>query len=306
MQFGVHLPTYWTDYGTSNMRVAIEEAAKAAEALDYATLWANDTVIVPSNFRFQGHDVDNLQVIEPLITLATLIHLVPRIKLGTHVLVLPQRNAIIVAKQVAALNLLSENRLILGVGVGWRAEEFKLLNADFEHRGAVADEAIEVMRTLWRDPVASFHGQFYDFSDAEFLPKPVGDGPPIWVGGNTAAAIRRTTRIGDAWIPFGPGLAEFKTGVASLRELTRGRRCPMFAATMNLRIDTPSGPAGPTKSSHLPINCAGSPDKISDYLEQYRQAGLEYMLCLFESEGVNDLLRQMHTFAEHIAPQFAA
>ena len=148
MQFGAHLPTYWTDYGTSNMRVAIEEAAKAAEALGYTAIWANDSVMVPAGFSFQGHVTDKFQVIEPLITLASLVHLVPRIKLGTHVLVLPQRNAIIVAKQVAALDLLSESRLILGVGVGWRAEEFKLLNADFEHRGALADESIEVMRTL--------------------------------------------------------------------------------------------------------------------------------------------------------------
>ena len=129
------------------------------------------------------------------------------------------------AKQVAALDLLSESRLILGVGVGWRAEEFKILNADFEHRGAVADEAIEVMHTLWRDPVASFHGQFYDFSEVSFWPKPVGGGPPIWVGGHTEAALRRTARSGDAWVVCGLGLDEFKAGVASLRELTRGRRC---------------------------------------------------------------------------------
>ena len=225
--------------------------------------------------------------------------------LGTHVVVLPQRNAIIVAKQVAALDLLSESRLILGVGVGWRAEEFKLLNADFEHRGALADESIEVMRTLWREPVASFHGQFYDFSDALFLPKPVGGSLPIWVGGLTAPAIRRAARVGDAWIPWGPGLDEFKAGVASLRELTQGRRCPMLAATVNLRIDNPGKPAGPTKSDQIPITCAGSPDAIAHYLDQYRQAGLEYTLCGFNAESVDDLLRQMRIFAEQIAPQFA-
>ena len=153
MRFGVYLPTYWADYGTSNIRVALEEAAKTAEALGYAAIWVDDVVVVPSDHDSLDH------VIEPLVTLATLVHLVPNIKLGISVLVLPQRNAIIVAKQVAALDLLSESRLILGVGVGWRAEEFKILNADFEHRGVVADEAIEVMHTLWRDPVAGFHGQ---------------------------------------------------------------------------------------------------------------------------------------------------
>ena len=305
MQFGAHLPTYWNDYGSSNMRVAIEETAKAAEALGYTAIWANDSVMVPAGFRFHGRDVDNFQVIEPLITLASLVHLVPRIKLGTHVLVLPQRNAIIVAKQVAALDLLSQSRLIFGVGVGWRAEEFKLLNADFERRGALADESIAVMRTLWREPVASFHGQFYDFADAQFAPKPVSGGPPIWVGGSSAAAVRRAARIGDAWIPWGPGLDEFKAGVASLRELTQGRQCPLLAATVNLRIDNPGKPAGPTKSDHIQITCAGGPDEIAHYLDQYRQAGLEYALCGFNAESVDDLLRQMRIFAEQIAPQFA-
>ena len=80
---------------------------------------------------------------------------------------------------------------------------------------------------------------------------------------------------------------------------------PMVADLMNLRIDNPGKPAGPTKSSVLPIGCTGSPDVIADYLDQYRQAGLEYVICGFESEGVDDLLRQMRTFSEQIAPQFA-
>src|SRR5690606_1814876 len=136
MQFGAHLPSYWDDYGTSNVRTAIEEAAKVAEALGYDALWANDNVINTMASSFAN------QVIEPLITLATLVHRVPRIKLGTSVLVLPRRNTILVAKQVAALDLLSEGRLILGIGVGPREEGFKLLGADFARRAAVTDEAI--------------------------------------------------------------------------------------------------------------------------------------------------------------------
>src|SRR5215217_6714569 len=132
MQFGAFLPTCWDDYGASNVRIAIEEAAKAAEALDYDSVWANDEVIGTS----AGLGAAD-QVIEPLITLATLVHLVPRLKLGTSVLVLPQRNAMLVAKQVAALDLLSEGRFILGVGIGHREEEFKLLGADYKHRAAI-------------------------------------------------------------------------------------------------------------------------------------------------------------------------
>lgn len=301
MQFGVHLPTFWSDYGTSNVHVAIAEAAKAAEALGYTSLWANDVVIVRAGI---GHD--QFHVIEPLITLASLIHLVPRIKLGTHVIVLPQRNAFLLAKQIAALDLLSEGRLILGVGIGWRTDEFELLNADFEHRGAVADETIDVLRTLWREPVASFHGRFHDFTDALFLPKPQRESPPIWVGGNTPAAIRRTARLGDGWLPYAPSLDEFRSGVELLHELTVGRKPPAIAATINLRISRAGEPPViQTKSNWQKVNIAGSPDAITQYVEQFRQAGLEYALCAFESEGVDDLLRQMRVFAEQIAPHFA-
>src|SRR3982751_1838422 len=144
MQFGVHLPTFWSDYGASSASAAIAEAAKAAEALNYTSIWANDVIIVRAGI---GHD--DFHVIEPLITLASLVHLVPRIKLGTHVIVLPQRNAFLLAKQVAALDLLAKGRLTLGVGIGWRTDEFELLNADFAQRAAKADEMVEVMQRLW-------------------------------------------------------------------------------------------------------------------------------------------------------------
>src|SRR5919112_6344729 len=106
MEFGAHLPTYWTDYGQSSIAMAIEAAAKAAETLSYASVWANDHVIAPGNQTYV------VQLIEPLMTLASLIHLVPSVALGTSTLELPQRNAIVVAKQAAALDVLSGGRYI--------------------------------------------------------------------------------------------------------------------------------------------------------------------------------------------------
>jgi alkanesulfonate monooxygenase SsuD/methylene tetrahydromethanopterin reductase-like flavin-dependent oxidoreductase (luciferase family) len=121
MRVGTFLPTYWTDYGATTVREAVEETARAAEELGYASVWANDHVIVPAHqeeaYAGVGH------IIEPLTTLASLIHLVPRLQLGTSALVLPQRHAVVVAKQVAALDVLSGGRFILGVGVGWLEAE---------------------------------------------------------------------------------------------------------------------------------------------------------------------------------------
>ena len=302
MRFGAFLPTYWDDYGVSPMRVAIAEAARAAEALGYEGVWANDEVVTPAA---GGGLHAGGQVIEPLVTLASLVHLVPRLSLGTSVLVLPQRNAILVAKQAAALHLLSAGRLVLGVGIGYRAEEFALLGADFAHRAAATDEAIELMRALWREPVARYDGRFHRLTDASMPPHPPDGGPPIWIGGNTPSAVRRAARYGSGWLPMVLGIDAFRSGVAVLRELTRGRRCPTAANAFYFRIQKPDEPAAVRSTTPwMPESFAGSPDAVAEHIEAYRLAGLEYALCLFESEDLDDLLRQMRTFTEQVAPRF--
>jgi len=304
MRFGAYLPTYWDDYGTTSIHVAIEEAATAAEALGYDAVWANDNLIRPAA---EGRGaIEGAQVVEPLVTLATLVHLVPRVKLGTAVVVLPQRNPILVAKQAAALHLLSQQRLILGVGIGWRPEEFALLGADFVHRGAAADEAIELMRALWRGPAASYHGRFHHLDAATMLPLPPDGGPPIWVGGHTPGAIRRAATYGSGWMPFVMDLETFRSSVETLRGLALGRRCPTVAKMFYLRLERPDEPAAVQSTTPwVPERVAGSADAVSDHLERYRRAGLEYALCLFESEDLDDLLRQLRLFAERVAPRFS-
>ena len=304
MRFGAFLPTYWDDYGNTPIPVAVAEAAKAAEALGYEGVWANDLVINPATAR--PGTLAGGQVIEPLVTLAALVHLVPRLRLGTNVLVLPQRHPILVAKQAAALHLLSQGRLILGVGIGHRAEEFAVLGADFAHRAAATDEAIEILQALWREPVARYHGRFHRIDDVRLTPRPPDGGPSIWVGGDSPGAIRRTARYGDGWLPMLVDLDAFHSGVIMLRDLTRGGRCPTIAHTFYVRIKGPDEPVTVRSTTPwMPQSFAGSPDMVAEHLEAYRQAGLEYALCAFESQDLDDLLRQMRLFADQVAPQFA-
>jgi probable F420-dependent oxidoreductase len=303
MRFGAFLPTCWDDYGTNPIHVAIEAAATAAEALGYDAVWANDQIVNPA--AAARGTLAGGQVIEPLVTLAALVHLVPRLKLGTSVLVLPQRDPILVAKQAAALHLLSGGRLILGVGIGHRAEEFALLGADFVNRAAVTDEAIEVLNLLWREPVARYQGRFHQFGDAALPPHPTGGGPPIWIGGNTAGAIRRAARYGSGWLPMIMDLDAMRSGVTMLRELTSERQPPTMGNVFYFRIKKPDEPAVVrSMTPWMPTPFAGSPDDVAQHLEQYRRAGLEYALCIFESEDVDDLVRQMRIFGEQVAPQF--
>lgn len=304
MRFGAYLPTYWNDYPGSSMAVAIVEAAMAAEALGYDSIWANDKVLQPA--AADRETLEGGQVIEPLITLASLIHLVPRITLGTSVLVLPQRNAILVAKQAGALDLLSGHRLILGVGIGHQVEEFAALGADFRQRGAVTDEAIEVLQALWREPVASYHGRLHDVVDARMRPAPPGGGPPVWIGGDTLASVRRAARYGAGWLPYNWDLDAFGAGVSMLRDLTVGRQCPTIANVFNFRMQRPDEPT-PVRSTTpwAPVSFAGSADAVAQRLEAYRKVGLECAVCGFESENLDDLLRQMRVFAEEVVPRFA-
>jgi probable F420-dependent oxidoreductase len=221
---------------------------------------------------------------------------------------LPQRNVFVLAKQVATLDLLSGGRFTLGIGVGWREDELSFLGVDLANRGAITDEAVEVLRTLWREPKASFDGQFHQFSNALLFPKPTSGGPPIWVGGNTHAAIRRAAAYGDAWVPFGLGVNDLKAGIKKLRELTQGRAVPTIASemTIHVHIDGKSAPK-PRAGFNTVFNITveGYPEKIIQVLQEYQQAGLEYVICIFYADRVADLIEQMQVFAEQVVPQFS-
>ena len=224
-------------------------------------------------------------------------------------LVLPQRNAIIVAKQAAALDLLSQGRFILGVGIGHREEEFAFLGADYARRSAITDESIALLRTLWREPRVHFQGPTYSLTDAVFEPKPLRGDLPIWVGGRSAAAARRAAQLGEAWLPnaWNVGLDAFRAGVATIQaHAPRGRR-PLIAGWFGIRVDeagkqTPVD--DPMLASLVSRGIAGTPETIVERLETYRQAGLEYVVCAFAAERVDNMVHQMQVFAEQVMPQF--
>lgn len=307
MKFGIYPPTGWLDYGDSNIQTAMIETAKLAEDLKYDGIWANDAVVL-DNKADNVHESKG--TIEPLITLASLIHVVPNINLGVSVLIVPQRNVFLLAKQIAALDLYAGGRFRLGVGVGWREAEFELLGADFVNRGAIGDEAIQVMRTLWREPEASFDGQFHQFSDALLYPKPTNGGPPIWIGGNTSTAIRRAAKFGDVWVPWGPTVDEVANGLTMLRDLTQDRPTPKIAMELSIyvNVDGKSKPESKmgtnTQYEKFETAIEGGPDEVVQTLKSYQAAGLDYVICIFYANRIDGLFDQMCVFAEHIMPHF--
>ncbi|MCU1455163.1 MAG: hypothetical protein JWN46_3309 [Acidimicrobiales bacterium] len=187
------------------------EVAETAEGLGFTALWTSEHVVFPGEIRSPyPYSADGtfpaggprMDAPDPLIWLAYVAARTARIRLGTAVLVLPQRDPFVVAKQVASLDVLSGGRVSLGIGVGWLAEEFEVLGVPFADRGRRADEYVAVLRRLWSDAPASFSGDYVSFTDCTSLPHPVQPGgPPIIVGGDTVRAARRAGRIGDGWFP---------------------------------------------------------------------------------------------------------
>ena len=202
---GVTLPNYGGLASAANL----VHLAQRAEALGFDSLWVADHLVIPcenaSVYPFdrragaQPARLDGLvEFYEPLTTLAYLAASTRRIRLGVSVYVVPYRNPVVTAKLVATLDALSGGRVIFGAGVGWLREEFEALGADARRRGRVTDEYLEVCRRLWRDEVASFSGAHYQLPPVRSGPKPAQrPWPPIWIGGNSEAALSRAVALGD-------------------------------------------------------------------------------------------------------------
>lgn len=183
--------------------VAVKKLAKAIEDIGFDQLDMFDHVLM-------GYGTDQrpapmyppkMPIMEALMVLSYAAAVTDRIGLGTEVLILPQRQPTLVAKQISTLDTLSGGRVRLGVGVGWQASEYEALNEDFGNRGKRMDESIKLIRAYWSDEEVNFHGEFYTANAMAMEPKsPQGSKLPIWIGGTSKAALKRVAELGDGWL----------------------------------------------------------------------------------------------------------
>ncbi len=209
----------------------IRASAKAAEEGGFSIFWLPDHVVFFEAYRSQysyGDFHEDSPVADPytafieaIIGMTWAAAATTKIGVGTSVLILPQRNPVVLAKQLASLDALSGGRLTLGVGVGWSVEEYEAVNADWPGRGKRMDEYIAVMRTLWRDKAAAFDGDTVAFQRACLNPKPLRGDVPILMGGESEAALKRIARVGDGWIPAKLPVEEAAERIAHLKRMTR-------------------------------------------------------------------------------------
>ena len=220
MKFGL----MFTNTGMGSTGAGALDLATRAERLGFESLWTVEHVVVPSGYQsaYPYHSsgkmaggAEEFDLPDPLMWLAFVASATSTIRLATGVLIVPQRNPLILAKEVATLDVLSGGRVTLGVGVGWLEEEFNALGVPFADRGRRLDDYVEAMRTLWAGGKATLHNTYTSFDECISLPRPANGTVPIVVGGHSKAAAKRAARLGDGFFP-GNGTPEELTDVYAL------------------------------------------------------------------------------------------
>ena len=294
MKIGLFLPTF----GSGQEPDYLAALARAAEEAGFAALWAPEHVVLVDEYRSKypyaadGRfplDPSSGGFSDPFAVLSFLAGVTTRIRLGTGICLVPQRNPVYSAKMAACVDVLSKGRLDFGVGIGWSSEEFDAVEVPFARRGARTRAYLEVMRRLWCDDVATYEGEFYHLPPVRFSPKPVQKPhPPIIFGGESDAALKRVADVGNGW--FGWNLtpemaAERVTSLAALlRARGRGRSdvsitaCPYTHPTQDL-----------------------------DAMKRYRDAGVEQVvLLLFRSATADEARAEIERLGRTVVEPAAA
>lgn len=295
----------------------LAETAELADELGFDSLLLTDHIVLPVEYTspYPYHPSGRMAALpndpyfEPLSTIAYLAGRTRRIRLGTSVLIAAYRHPVVTARFLACLDQLSGGRIVIGLGVGWMAEEFAALGAPpFAERGAVTDEVIAIFRAIWRDQPASFEGTHFRFAPVGAIPKPAQPGGiPILIGGNTRPAMRRAVRLGDGWQPFKLPPDVLATHLEYLRAQagSAGRDLAQFVISLRLglRLTPHSTERRPTEP---PWQClVGTPDAVAADLEAYRRLGVTEVIVDFRSCSLEETRETLHLAARELIPRFA-
>lgn len=283
MQVGVTFPQ--TEIGADP--AAIRDYAQAAEALGYRHLVAFDHILGADITNRPGWDRYTTQHMfhEPFVLFGYLAALT-KLELVTAVIVLPQRQTALVAKQAAEVDILTGGHSRLGVGIGWNTVEYEALGMDFSQRARAIEEQIEVLRLLWTQESVSYHGEFHTISEAGLNPLPIQRPIPIWLGGGADVLLRRVARLGDGWFPQGKPDEQMHETLERLRSYTREAGRDPNTIGIEARVSITEGSldelARLTKqwqnlgATHISINTMGagfkSPGEHIEAIRRYKEA----------------------------------
>lgn len=211
--------------------------ARHAEAAGMESMWTGEHVVFPSPRQPPSPAEPDHPMLHPSTVLAFLAAKTSTIRLGTGIVLIAQRNPLVLAKEMASLDVLSNGRLILGIGAGYLHQEFTALGIPFHERGARSNEYIEIMRALWNQDRPAFEGRFYQFSDVDAQPRPIqAGGPPIVVGGTSLGALKRAAKYGQGWYGFAMNVDQTAKVLERLRDIEGGDQLEI-SITPSMRVD---------------------------------------------------------------------
>ena len=236
MKFGLHS----VNLHTCGYPDAAARIGRAAEAAGFESLWVADHVVLPDPPVAGRPMAPDMRLLDPIVALTFLAAHTKRIRLATGVIILPQRQALVLAKQLASLDVLSNGRLIFGLGVGWCEPEMRSVGAPFAERGRVADDYLAAMRAVWTQPKPSHKGPYVSFDAVQAMPRPVQTPVPIVIGGRTAPAYRRAVTQGQGWYGFAIGVEDTQKIVATLRDTAKKHARPAELGRLEISVTPPS------------------------------------------------------------------
>ena len=307
MDFGVFLPVS----GAACTRAGLRHAAETAERLGFTTVWAADRIVIPWKiesdyaYSWSGSFIvpPEKPFLESMTALAFLAGATESVKLGVSVLVTTYRDPVHWAKVASTIDWLSEGRFILGVGIGWMAEEFDALDRSdiFPQRAQVAEEQLRVARNLFTEDHCSFEGEHYSYEDIAFYPKAHDKPIPIWCGGESKGAQRRAGTYGDAWFPYFARVTpeELASRYANVREAAKAAGRDPDDVTLNTCL---SVEVTDEEVEQEPDVLRGTPEQIADALGRFEDIGVQHVALQFLVGRYPERLAQM----ERLAPVITA
>lgn len=333
MRIGLGFPTgrEGQTYSVGYVRPGdLATVARRAEALGYYSLWGNDHLTTPPGMRDMLPGPANYY--EPIVTFATLIGVTERLRFMTSVIVLPQRDPLMVAKQMATLDVLSGGRMMLGVGIGGYRPEIEAVRPDVKdaHHGVLMDESLQAMRLLFDEERASFDGRYVRFQDVDLAPRPLQRPFPILLSANGPAGLRRTARFATHWVAAGSSPAAMLAARARLDAalVDQGRDPATVETHMQTWLcfgrDRAEAEARLRRSQHFRRtlhhqpgadeavaveqfrqgNLLGPPEEVTEQLRAFEAAGVSHLGVVIVGESMDELLADMALFAERVLPAF--
>ncbi len=277
------LGLYGINFGPCVDPEASARVARAAEAAGFDSVWTAEHVVLPHPQTPDSPIPAQTPLLDPAVALAYVAAHTHSIRLATGIIILPQRNPLVLAKEMASLDVVSGGRLIFGVGTGYLRAEFDALGSSFEDRGARMDECIEAIRVMWTAEKPEYRGRFFSFGDLDAQPRPVQKPqPPIVIGGLSAPALRRAARHGNGWYGFALDHAGTEAAVAGLRAAEREVERRSVLGRLEISV-TPAAPLDSDAVARFAelgvdrlvvIGMGGSADELIAFVERTAEAVL--------------------------------